>query len=199
MHLHLSGRLENHSQCTWLGWNPDLPVFGSLVLESSVLDHATTKAGPLVAVPRLIKPYACNQCHKMFKHPASLRQHFKAHTGETKCPLCHAVMNRKYELREHMRRRHNVVHFARQQASGTEGNGTVDSSLCLGLAMWIAGNAERSDLFPCEVCGKSFKHRASRYNHMARHLGTTQCHICQTVLGQKNSYRRHMKHVHGMD
>jgi uncharacterized C2H2 Zn-finger protein len=56
-----------------------------------------------------IKTFACEVCGKVFKHPDSLRQHHKAHTGETKCPVCYMVMSRKYELRVHLRKRHNII------------------------------------------------------------------------------------------
>jgi len=57
----------------------------------------------------LTKTFACEVCGKVFKHPDSLRQHHKAHTGETKCPVCYMVMSRKYELRVHLRKRHNII------------------------------------------------------------------------------------------
>lgn len=59
----------------------------------------------------LIKTFACEVCGKVFKHPDSLRQHHKAHTGETKCPVCYMVMSRKYELRVHLRKRHNIIQW----------------------------------------------------------------------------------------
>ncbi|XP_069677466.1 protein bric-a-brac 1-like isoform X5 [Periplaneta americana] len=52
--------------------------------------------------------------------------------------------------------------------------------------------------YVCEICGKSFKHRNSRYNHMAKHEGTTRCHICNQVLGQKSNMKRHLRHIHGV-
>jgi hypothetical protein len=59
----------------------------------------------------LTKTFACEVCGKVFKHPDSLRQHHKAHTGETKCPVCYMVMSRKYELRVHLRKRHNIIQW----------------------------------------------------------------------------------------
>jgi hypothetical protein len=59
----------------------------------------------------LTKTFACEVCAKVFKHPDSLRQHHKAHTGETKCPVCYMVMSRKYELRVHLRKRHNIIQW----------------------------------------------------------------------------------------
>ena len=52
--------------------------------------------------------------------------------------------------------------------------------------------------YVCELCGKCFKHRNSRYNHMAKHEGATQCHICHQVLGQKSNMKRHLRHIHGV-
>ncbi|XP_021920185.1 broad-complex core protein isoforms 1/2/3/4/5-like isoform X14 [Zootermopsis nevadensis] len=52
--------------------------------------------------------------------------------------------------------------------------------------------------YVCELCGKCFKHRNSRYNHMAKHKGTSRCHICHQVLGQKSNMKRHLRHIHGV-
>ncbi|KAK3923798.1 Broad-complex core protein isoforms 1/2/3/4/5, partial [Frankliniella fusca] len=48
--------------------------------------------------------------------------------------------------------------------------------------------------FTCEICGKSFKHRNSRYNHMPTHYGVTKCPVCHIVLGQRSNVKRHLKH-----
>ncbi|XP_034243696.1 broad-complex core protein isoforms 1/2/3/4/5-like isoform X7 [Thrips palmi] len=53
--------------------------------------------------------------------------------------------------------------------------------------------------FTCEICGKSFKHRNSRYNHMPTHYGVTKCPVCHIVLGQRSNMKRHLRHVHNID
>jgi hypothetical protein len=59
-------------------------------------------------------------------------------------------------------------------------------------------NTAVAGTYVCELCGKRFKHRNSRYNHMAKHEGTTRCHICHQVLGQKSNMKRHLRHIHGV-
>ena len=54
------------------------------------------------------------------------------------------------------------------------------------------------DQYSCEICGKSFKHKNSVYNHMAKHEGATRCPICNQVLGQKSNMKRHLRHIHGV-
>jgi len=55
--------------------------------------------------------WVCEVCGKSFKHKDSRRQHYKTHEGSTECPICHSVLSRKYELKVHMRKRHNVDIF----------------------------------------------------------------------------------------
>nr|CAD7456645.1 unnamed protein product [Timema tahoe] len=57
----------------------------------------------------LVHTYECELCTKVYKHPDSLRLHYKIHTGETECPICRQQLSRKYELKVHLRKRHNIT------------------------------------------------------------------------------------------
>lgn len=53
--------------------------------------------------------FPCSKCMKVFRHPNSLRLHLQLHTGGTKCPICAAVMSRKFELKKHMFKKHQIT------------------------------------------------------------------------------------------
>ncbi|KAJ9587694.1 hypothetical protein L9F63_018874, partial [Diploptera punctata] len=92
---------ENQSQDSLQGWS-------SKMEQVTVVD--TT---PRLLTKNIAKTFDCSVCGKVFRHPKSLRQHRKTHTGETKCPVCYMVMSRKYELRVHLRKRHNIIQSSR--------------------------------------------------------------------------------------
>ncbi|XP_057664585.1 broad-complex core protein isoforms 1/2/3/4/5-like isoform X1 [Diorhabda carinulata] len=50
----------------------------------------------------------CPICFKVFAHPYSLHHHKPVHLGRTKCRICNAVLSRKYNLKMHMKSKHNV-------------------------------------------------------------------------------------------
>lgn len=52
--------------------------------------------------------FPCRYCDKVFSHPNSLKLHLPSHSGSTSCQLCQAVLSRKYELKVHMRKKHNI-------------------------------------------------------------------------------------------
>ncbi|XP_028129373.1 protein abrupt-like isoform X2 [Diabrotica virgifera virgifera] len=51
----------------------------------------------------------CPVCFKVFTHPYSLHHHKPVHLGRTKCGICHAVLSRKYNLKMHMKSKHNII------------------------------------------------------------------------------------------
>lgn len=50
--------------------------------------------------------FRCRICWKGFKHPMSLTLHKDLHTGQTKCPICHRIFSRSYDMRAHLLRIH---------------------------------------------------------------------------------------------
>lgn len=46
--------------------------------------------------------FACNICGKNFLHPDSLKHHRSTHRGETRCPICHIVLSRIFNLKRHI-------------------------------------------------------------------------------------------------
>ncbi|XP_046419017.1 protein bric-a-brac 2-like isoform X4 [Neodiprion fabricii] len=50
--------------------------------------------------------FRCRICWKGFKHPMSLTLHKDLHTGQTKCPICHRIFSRSYDMKAHLLRIH---------------------------------------------------------------------------------------------
>ncbi|XP_049951344.1 protein bric-a-brac 2-like isoform X8 [Schistocerca serialis cubense] len=56
-----------------------------------------------------LKPrFRCETCGKAFNRSTSLSMHRQVHRGHTSCPICHKVLNRTYDLKNHMLRVHSV-------------------------------------------------------------------------------------------
>ncbi|XP_015596548.1 protein abrupt isoform X2 [Cephus cinctus] len=53
--------------------------------------------------------FRCRICWKGFKHPMSLTLHKDLHTGQTKCPICHRIFSRSYDMKAHLLRIHKCT------------------------------------------------------------------------------------------
>nr|CAD7264369.1 unnamed protein product [Timema shepardi] len=70
MHPRFHGVWKNHPQCTQLGLNPDLPIFGSLIQQkSSTLDHVATKVGLLDGLLHELRRNSNNNIKITTVHP----------------------------------------------------------------------------------------------------------------------------------
>jgi len=52
--------------------------------------------------------YACPICGSHYKFRASLNCHMQTHKIQPMCHICHTVLNRKYDLRRHLRNVHKI-------------------------------------------------------------------------------------------
>lgn len=48
----------------------------------------------------------------------------------------------------------------------------------------------------CNICGACYKHAPNLANHKKLHSGETKCQICQKILANPGSLRRHIEHIH---
>ncbi|XP_023016399.1 uncharacterized protein [Leptinotarsa decemlineata] len=76
--------------------------------EETTRDHYFVSAGS-VSTTHKTDNLTCPICHKVFTHPYSLHHHKPVHLGRTKCTICNVVLSRKYNLKMHMKSRHNIV------------------------------------------------------------------------------------------
>nr|CAD7201682.1 unnamed protein product [Timema douglasi] len=54
------------------------------------------------------------------------------------------------------------------------------------------------DRYPCKVCGRTYRHSTSMYNHMKTHTGETLCHVCNKVFSRKGRLLQHLASCHGI-
>lgn len=59
--------------------------------------------------------YACPICGSHYKFRTSLHCHMQTHKIQPMCPICHTVLNRKYDLRRHLRNVHKIDDWWLQQ------------------------------------------------------------------------------------
>ena len=50
----------------------------------------------------------------------------------------------------------------------------------------------------CPVCGVSYSHHRSLFEHMKKHRGETRCPVCGQEFARKLNMRQHMVARHGM-
>ena len=50
--------------------------------------------------------YTCVICGHGYHHEQSLRLHMAKHAGDTTCPLCYKIYNRKADMNRHMKNIH---------------------------------------------------------------------------------------------
>lgn len=53
--------------------------------------------------------WVCDVCGKVYERGDSLAHHRSIHKGKTTCPICQIIFSRKYTMREHMAKKHNVM------------------------------------------------------------------------------------------
>ncbi|XP_021920202.1 broad-complex core protein isoforms 1/2/3/4/5-like isoform X31 [Zootermopsis nevadensis] len=90
---------ENQSQDSLqdlITWSPVLPP----PKHSSYIIQVSNETGRQV--------YACPICGGQYKFRASLNCHMQTHKIQPMCHICHTVLNRKYDLRRHLRNVHKI-------------------------------------------------------------------------------------------
>uniref|UniRef100_A0ABD2XEU0 Broad-complex core protein n=1 Tax=Trichogramma kaykai TaxID=54128 RepID=A0ABD2XEU0_9HYME len=63
--------------------------------------------------------YRCRICWKAFKHPISLTLHKDLHTGQTRCPICHRIFSRSYDMKVHLMRIHKRPSLSSEGGGGS--------------------------------------------------------------------------------
>jgi hypothetical protein len=77
-------------------WSPVLPP----PKHSSYIVQVSNETGRQV--------YACPICGGQYKFRASLNCHMQTHKIQPMCHICHTVLNRKYDLKRHLRNVHKI-------------------------------------------------------------------------------------------
>lgn len=148
----------------------------------------TNRANKITVDGNGVKVYKCEKCPKSFKHPLSISQHVKIHSGETKCTICYKILSRVHDLKLHLA----TVHGIKKWRS--------ISYLCYYAESYHESVLEFPDgdlvKFRCHVCWKGFKHPTSLTLHKDSHIGKTQCPICSRTFSRSYDMRNHLVKIH---
>lgn len=132
--------------------------------------------------------YQCDLCNKAFTHEKSYVQHKSVHSGLTSCPICKKILCRKYQLKVHLLKRHDITKVA------------VDKIAAHMRIIAKKKDVRRASLYhkvlECLQCGKRYSNPKSLELHMSMHEGKTKCHICNKVLPRTYDLKLHLKKVH---
>ncbi|XP_014217442.1 zinc finger X-chromosomal protein-like [Copidosoma floridanum] len=82
-------------------------------------DHHTSQKSNLIKhlarshnIPKKLVSVVCPKCNKSYKNECTLRRHQDVECGQNpmfNCKLCHYSTKRKYSLKMHINRKHNVA------------------------------------------------------------------------------------------
>ncbi|XP_049775494.1 broad-complex core protein isoforms 1/2/3/4/5-like isoform X10 [Schistocerca cancellata] len=60
------------------------------------------------SMPKTGGEYRCSLCDSSYKQRTSLKQHMETHFDKTKCPICHATLSRRVDVRRHLKMVHKL-------------------------------------------------------------------------------------------
>ena len=120
-----------------------------------------------VAKPSQSNNYGCSFCNKSFKWYSHWKSHERIHTGEKpfKCEICGKSFARSDGLQCHKR-----THITTEYLPGAEENGADTQSKAIACKYPPSnGSMERSKLFNCDQCNRSFLSSAGILKHLQVH------------------------------
>ena len=136
------------------------------------------------------KPRLCEICGKWITH--HFYRHMKVHDILCKCDLCNETFTKRVDLKRHK--------CARSAGTGdlgdTESDGEPFEKRSNNSAVLVQ---ERNvELFPCKICGKTFKWSHVRRRHERVHTGVKpfSCDLCGKSYTEKSNMIKHRQTKH---
>lgn len=164
-----------------------------------------------------LRPYACDQCGRTYRHAGSLVNHKNSHkTGEYCCSVCNNTYSNQLAMKNHLR-----THLALQKhccqncGKGFRGKKQLSNHVCAHLRKDMAGGSRErrpARKCKCKECGQAFVSADQLTAHTcsgpsensAGHAGTPlkkeerpfTCNICNrsyrhagSLLNHKNTHK----------
>lgn len=139
--------------------------------------------------------FGCDFCWKRFTSKATLKEHIRAHTGETEektfsCDVCWKTFSKRAKLNTHLKIHSGVSPF------GCDVCGKTFKCKTYFEVHMRVHTGERP--FGCDVCGKRFRAKAKLKRHSGVHSGEKphSCDVCGKRFREKTQVKAHMR-VHG--
>ncbi|XP_049861479.1 serendipity locus protein beta-like isoform X2 [Schistocerca gregaria] len=137
--------------------------------------------------------YKCNTCCKLYKSQRSLVRHIRYECGQPPqfhCPYCTEKSHRKYNLEVHIK----LYWHDETQMSSTE---VIAFDQRFGTNS--ADNNQRTDLYICHMCCKTYKLQSSLVRHIKYECGKPpqfHCPYCTEKSHHKYNLEVHIKRKH---
>jgi uncharacterized C2H2 Zn-finger protein len=125
-------------------------------------------------------------------------------TAHRECDLCEYSSAKLYNLKRHIRTKHQQQTDAREEDPPEEGNTLKASSLCphcgalftdrRNMLRHVRVIHKQQKHHICHTCGKGFDRKATLQTHMYSHE-TQKCKDCSEECPDKEALKKHMKDV----
>ncbi|XP_043189661.1 zinc finger protein 320-like [Amphibalanus amphitrite] len=144
-------------------------------------------------------------CGRSIPNRKRYSEHMAWHRGETVCSLCGRRFSSKSNLRIHqstLHGLHSATDFAAMKRAVVARSQTVSDSanICPGTAAKrpVSSARETMRLCPIAGCGRVFRNRQRRNEHLSWHRGETVCQICNRYFSTRSTLRTHLHSVHNV-
>jgi stress-induced morphogen len=138
--------------------------------------------------------YQCDHCDYKSHERRRVYEHLAVNSQSIfNCRFCPMVFNQRCKKNIHEKKFHRKVNPKTQKTCECGKTFQTTSSYNQHVR-----NSHENRKYPCEVCSEVFKTKPMLKRHQMKHKPKEACEICGEMLYQGDSYKAHMRIVHGM-